>query len=456
MAVTVTSRTRRAAWLRGAALLVLALVALGASPNDAEDEPTLKYFGAEGCPYCARQEVFLDGLEQRYPQLQVERYEVWADEAGRAVFIETLRERGMEPRGVPTTVLGERVWVGFDQRVGDDIERAVAALVTVEEPAEPDRPDPVIITDDAPALDLPLVGEVDLAGRGLVAATFLIGFVDGFNPCSLWVLTVLLAMVVNAGAGRGRIAAVGLTFLTVTALIYGAFIAGLFSVLAVAGVSTWIAVVVGVLAIAFGAINVKDYLWFKRGISLTIPDRSKPRIHRRGREIRRKDRPLPAVLGLTVAMAAGVALLELPCTAGFPVVWTGLLTAQGVGAAEFSGLLGMYLVTYLSVELAVFVVVLATLRTTALEEREGRALKLVGGVVMIALGGVLILAPELMESFTGSTAVVLGSIAAAGLLLVVHRVVLPRLGIQIGDQQPSRARRDDVGRAVAGRSGRRR
>ena len=441
---SLSGRTGRSA---GRLLLVLvALLLLGVSPARAAEDVTLVYFWGEGCPFCDLQADFLDDLEDRYPDLTVERHEVWNDEANRQLFADTLRARGVEPTGVPATVLGDQVWVGFSGQVAHSIELAVEAALreAADDTPEPDDavtppvPAPV---DGARAIELPVFGEIDLVGRPLAAATLLIGFVDGFNPCSLWVLTVLLAMVVNAGASRGRIAAVGVTFLTVTALIYGVFIAGLFSVLAIAGVSTWIALVVGTLAIGFGAVNVKDYLRYKQGLSFTIPDRYKPRIYRRGREIRRSDRSLFGVLGLTVAMASGVALLELPCTAGFPVIWTGLLTASGVQGAEFAGLLGLYLFMYLSVELVVFAVVLVTLRMAAFEERHGRILKLVGGVVMIALGGVLVVAPDLMESFAGSTSVVLGAIAVALLLLVLHRRILPRFGVHLGDEPaPERER----------------
>ncbi len=255
---------------------------------------------------------------------------------------------------------------------------------------------------DDPSVEVPLFGEVDLAGRSAVGVTTLIAFVDGFNPCSLWVLAVLLAMVLNAGASRARVIAVGVTFLTVTGLIYGAFIVGVFTVVGLLANIEVIGWVVGAIALLFGIVNIKDYFAYKQGLSFTIPDRYKPRIYRGGRSIREEHRPLPAVLGTTVVLAAGVAVIELPCTMGFPVVWTGTLQTMGVERGPtFAGLLALYLLIYVGLELVLFGAVVATMRITRFEERHGRLLKLIGGALMVVLGITMVWFRQLLDSLTG-------------------------------------------------------
>ncbi|MFW5934081.1 MAG: hypothetical protein ACOCT8_05060, partial [Actinomycetota bacterium] len=314
------------------------------------DEVELLYFGADGCPYCAQMEVFLDDLEaQMGPALRVERFEVSNDPAGRQRWVEELRARGVEPSGVPSTVLDDRVWVGFDESVAAEITSAVeqaieARRAEAEAEAEAedggDQRDEPGTNAEVNRLEVPLLGEVALSDRSAIGVTALIAFVDGFNPCSLWVLTVLLAMVLNVGATRRRVVAVGSTFLTVTALLYGAFIAGVFTVLGLIDQIGAIRVVVAVVALVVGLVNIKDHFAFGRGLSFTIPDRFKPRIYRGGRAVRDQRRSMFSVLLTTVVLAAGVALVELPCTAGFPVIWTGTLRSMGVGGgATFAGLL---------------------------------------------------------------------------------------------------------------------
>jgi cytochrome c biogenesis protein CcdA/thiol-disulfide isomerase/thioredoxin len=391
----------------------------------ATDGVTLLYFGADGCPYCQQMEVFLDELEGRHPEgLVVERREVSGDPAARQRWRAELATRGEQPTGVPTAILGEQVWVGFDQGVAEQIERTVDAALEAAAPIGPpvpDGPEDAEVTDPPDPVEVPLLGPVRLEGRSPLAATALIAFVDGFNPCSLWVLTVLLAMVLNAGATRARMAAVGGTFLLVTGLLYGAFILGAFTVLGFVGYLEGIRYAVAVLALVVGAINVKDYVAFRRGPSLTIPDRFKPRLYRSVRDIRDPRRGLPAVLGLTVLMAAGISLVELPCTAGFPIIWSGILRTQGVAGAEFAGLLALYLLIYVLDELAVFAVALTTLRVTGLQEGHGRGLKLLGGTVMLALAVVLIAAPGLMETLAGALLVMVVAAALALVVAAAHR-----------------------------------
>jgi glutaredoxin len=410
---------------------LLALLFL-AFPARADDPVTLLYFGADGCPYCAQMQDFLDDLEVRFgDDLVVERHEVSGDPAARDRWVAEMAERGQEARGVPTAILDEQVWVGFDATIGARVESAVAEAIEARAapvgPPSPDDGPPTTVGPDPgndTVMRLPLLGEVDVATRSAIGATAVIAFVDGFNPCSLWVLAVLLAMVLNAGATRGRIALVGGVFLTVTGLIYGAFIAGVFTILGFIDHLGAIRVGVAAIALFVGAVNVKDYLAYKKGLSFTIPDRFKPRIYRGGRAIRDTDRPLAAVLGTTVAMAAGIAIVELPCTAGFPVIWSGIMRTQGVEGSAFAGLLGLYLLIYILDEVVLFTAVVITLRISRFEERHGRLLKLLAGTVMLALGGVLLFAPGLMENLFGATLVIAAAIVVA---VIADRVLRKRL-----------------------------
>lgn len=270
-------------------------------------------------------------------------------------------------------------------------------------------------------IDLPLIGPVDVGGSSLLVATFLIALVDGVNPCSLWVLSILLALVLRTGS-RGRVLAIGGTFLVVTTLLYGLYIGGIYGFLSQVSNLTWIRIVMAVVALAFGIINLKDYFWYKRGISLTIPERKKPGLYHRMREVAGSSESLPVALTGTAVLAVGVSVLETPCTAGYPLLWSNLLTANDVGLAAAVPLFALYMVVFLIDELAVFGAAVVAMRALKLEERAGRLLKLVGGTIMITLAATLIFFPEAMNSVTGAVAVF-----GAALLAVVAVVATERL-----------------------------
>ena len=130
----------------------------------------------------------------------------------------------------------------------------------------------------------------------------------------------------------GHAAIVGTVFLTITAALYGLYMLGAYSVLEYTDEMTWIRVGVALVAGTFGVLHVKEYMT-SRGISLTIADERKPDMYRRMRRLARPDRSTAAVLGGTAALAVGVSLVETPCTAGLPLLWTDLVSARDVPPA---------------------------------------------------------------------------------------------------------------------------
>ena len=290
-----------------------------------------------------------------------------------------------------------------------------------------------VLPETPQQLAVPWLGMIDLAAQSLVVSTALIAFVDGFNPCSLWVLSVLLALTLNSGSRR-KVFLVGFVFLMVTSLVYMAFITGLFTMFTVISFVGWIRIVVALVALFFAAVNIKDYFWYKEGISFTIADEKKPGIYRGVRRVLNAGESTWSVVAATAVLAAGVSLVEFSCTAGFPVLWTNLLITQQVTALAFVLLLLLYMVIYQLDELAIFLVAVFSLKASRLEEKQGRLLKLVGGMLMLTLAAVMLINPAWMNQISSSLVVFAIAFGGTGLVLLVHRVILPRWGIQIGSE----------------------
>ena len=281
---------------------------------------------------------------------------------------------------------------------------------------------------------MPLIGSIDLATQSLTVSTLLIALVDGFNPCSVWVLSILLALTLHTGSRR-KVFFVGMIFITVTAAVYALFIAGLFTAFTFASFTGWIQVIVALVALFFAVVNIKDYFWYKEGISFTIDDSKKPGIYRRMRNVLDASQSIWGLAGATVVMAAGVSLIEFSCTAGFPVLWTNLLAAQKVSPLTFAPLLLLYMLVYQADEIGIFAVAVITLKSNRMQEKHGRILKLIGGILMLTLAIVMLAAPALLGDLTNSLIVFAIAFAVAALVLLMHRVVLPRLGVRIGTEE---------------------
>lgn len=412
------------------------------------------FFWGDGCPHCAKAKPFLATLAEQYPTVEVRAYEVWYNIENQQLFAQMAAAYSFEPSGVPTIFIGERYWEGYAEPLAAEIEAAVAACVQqgcrdagvgIIPGITPLVPAPLptaavasAVTEPVPQaqsdlLTIPWLGPVDLAAQSLAVSTALIALVDGFNPCSLWVLSVLLALTLNTGS-RSKLFWVGLTFLTVTALVYMAFITGLFTMFSVLPFVGWVRGIVALAALAFAAVNIKDYFWYKSGISFTIGEEQKPGIYRNIRRVLTAGESTWQIIGATVVLSAGVSLVEFSCTAGFPVLWTNLLVAQGATALTFGLLLLLYMLIYQIDELAIFLVAVFTLKASRLGESEGRILKLVGGLLMLTLAIVMLVNPAWMNQISSSLLVFALAFGAAGLVLLVHRNLLPRFGIRIGSE----------------------
>jgi cytochrome c biogenesis protein CcdA/thiol-disulfide isomerase/thioredoxin len=468
------------------ALIILLSFASSSSAQPTRMEALLKasentsplniyFFWGEGCPHCATAKPFLQELSERYEGVQVKSFEVYYDDANRDLFIAMATALEFEPRFVPTIFIGDQYWEGYNKEYEGQLEAKVqsclqngckdmgvgiipgveAAAVPPAAPVDP-APEPAAPADPAPEpapvegqaetvqpdiLTLPLIGAVDLSRQSLLVSTLLISFVDGFNPCSIWVLTMLLAITLHSGS-RKKIIIVGIVFITVTAFVYALFIAGLFTVFSIISFSGWIHAVIAAVALFFALINIKDYFWYKEGLSFTIDDEKKPGLYKRIRKVMDAGDSMWGLIAATVVLAAGVSLVEFACTAGFPVLWTNLLVSQRVTAGTFILLLLVYMLVYQLDELGIFFVAVFTLRSSKMEEKHGRILKLIGGMLMLTLAVVMLVDPSIMNSLSSSLIVFAIAFAAIIAVLLLHRLVLPAAGIRLGSEfKPAKRKR---------------
>ena len=251
----------------------------------------------------------------------------------------------------------------------------------------PDDPD-----DEQSVVDLPLFGRLDVRHVGLPAFTLAIGLVDGFNPCAMWVLLFLLSLLVNLRS-RARILAVAGSFVIVSGIAYFAFMAAWLNVFLLIGLLRPVQVLLGLLGVTVGAIHVKDFFAFKRGVSLSIPESAKPGIYAHTRAIITAENLTGAILG-AVTLAVLVNVVELLCTAGLPALYTGVLASHQLPAWQNYAYLGLYILAYMFDDSLMVGAVVFTLSKRKLQETQGRWLKLVSGLVIMALGGVVLLQPD--------------------------------------------------------------
>lgn len=341
-----------------------------------QQDATLHVYVRAGCPHCADAKQFLATLAQQRPDLQIVFRPVDTDAAARAELLDLSRANGIWPPGVPTFVMNGRVMVGF----GVPEESGPALLAFIDE-GQP----------QAEKISLPFIGELDVARIGLPLFTLALGLLDGFNPCATWVLLFLLSFLVHL-RDRLRIALVAGTFVLVSGLVYYAFMAAWLNVFLVAGMSDPLRWGLAVLALVIGAVNVKDFIAFGKGLSLSIPAAAKPGLYARMRGVLHAE-ALSASLLAVAMLAVVVNFVELLCTAGLPAIYTAVLTQQQVGTGNYYAYLGLYILAYMADDALMVTLAVIALGSKKLTENTGRWLKLLSGSVMLLLGLVMLLRP---------------------------------------------------------------
>jgi hypothetical protein len=221
---------------------------------------------------------------------------------------------------------------------------------------------------------------------------------------------------------RKKLFLVGGTFVFFSGFIYFIFMAAWLNIFLLTGKIAAVTMAAGTIALFIALINIKDFFYFRKGVSLVIPEKAKPGLFARMRKLL-KTASLPSVILGTLVLAAAANMYELFCTAGFPMVYTRLLTLHNLTKVHYYLYLVLYNVIYV-IPLALVVLFFAvTLGAKKLTERQGQVLKLVSGMMMLCLGAVLLAKPELLNNIT-VTAGLLGISLAASWIIVFARARL--------------------------------
>ena len=373
----------------------------------AEDRPPdVEVFVREGCPHCKAAKAFLADLQTKRPALRITVHDVRADSGALTRLIDLAGRFNIRQIGVPAFYVGEQLIVGY---AGS--ETTGARIIALLDRAKADVPDqplseacrPTVDCDEAAApaartgndqIKLPWLGPLSVRQIGLPAFTIIIGLLDGFNPCAMWVLLFLLSLLVTL-RDRVRMAAVAGTFVLISGVVYFAFMAAWLNVFLIIGFSRTIQVLLGCIALVIGTVHIKDFFAFGSGISLSIPESAKPGLYAKMRGVLNARSWVEILLGVAT-LALLVNAVELLCTAGLPALYTHVLTLQGLSGSEYYAYLVLYNLAYILDDGLMVAIAVLTLSRYKLQEREGRWLKLGGGAVMAALGLILLVRPGLL------------------------------------------------------------
>lgn len=393
--------------------------AVDGSPLQSYGTMKIYFFWGNGCPHCAHEKEFLALINKRYPHITIESYEVWQNPANARFFSQMTKSAGIKSTGVPVTFIGQKVFVGYSEKERVEMETAILNCLEQQCIDPADRLTNHVEQENEKTIELPLLGTVDQSRVSLPVITAILGGLDSFNPCAFFVLFFLLSLLVHARS-RARMMIIGGTFVFISGTIYFLFMAAWLNLFMLAGNLSAITLAAGLVGLIVAAINIKDFFFFKKGVSLSIPERAKPRLFERMRNLLKSTSLVSMLIG-TIVLALAANAYELLCTAGFPMVFTRILTLHNLSPATYYLYLALYNIVYIIPLTVIVTAFTITLGARKLTEWQGRKLKLMSGLMMLFLGAILVIHPALLNNFFVSVGILGSALSLFWLVVFIAR-----------------------------------
>jgi len=367
---------------------------------------TLTIFYGQGCPHCEKELSFLEQLQKDYSNLTIRKLEVWYDLKNASILSGVSGPLSIKNYGVPVTIVGQETIVGYfnDEITGKRLKNLVTkcSIQTCSDfvgdfIADKDQQEIVRQKEKEAAvpqiINVPSIGEVDVKNMPLPVLTALIGTLDGFNPCAMWILLFLISLLIGTG-NRKKMFILGLTFIITGSVSYFVFMAAWLNFFLLVGYIPIIRAGIGIFAIVSGTYYIWKWYQAKKTCE-AINDQKRYKIMQQLENIASQDTYILAILGIIV-LSLAINMIELVCSAGLPAIYTQILSLSKLPVLQYYGYLMLYVFFFSLLQLAVFIVAMLTLQTFAISNKIARWMNLIGGLIILALGFLLIFRPDLI------------------------------------------------------------
>jgi cytochrome c biogenesis protein CcdA/glutaredoxin len=346
-----------------------------AAEND--DEVDLFMFYGKGCPHCGKAEMFLDEMEEKYPSLNVERYETYNSQKNRELFENISRAYDKKIGGVPTFYMGEKVFVGYNDAVGNKIESEIKNCI------EDGCCSPMTKLEDTNCTRGNVIQKLTIPAVVSAAA------VDAINPCAFAVLIILMTTIL-ATKDKKKALLAGIAFSISIYISYLLMGIGLFSAIQASGLTHTFYAIVAVLAIIVGLFNLKDYFWYGKWFVMEVPMSWRPKL-------KALIRSITSVPG-AFFMGFLISLFLLPCTSGPYIVILGLLSK--VATRDYALMLLLlynfiFILPMIGITLVIHFGIATTEKAEEWRTTKLKTLHLIAGIIILMLGISMLIALSL-------------------------------------------------------------
>ena len=391
--------------------IIISIIFISTNVNAKEtDNLTLYVFKGDGCPHCKAEMDYLDTIKDKYTNLEIKEYEVWYDDDNASLLTKVESYFNIKRSGVPTTIIGNTVIQGYqnESSTGKKIERAInfyeendykdivkeiKAGIATKNTKKPDKfQEEETKLDKETSVKAPIVGNVNLKDVSLLTSAVILGLIDGFNPCAMWILLFLISALIGM-KDRKRMWTLGLTFLITSGLVYMLIMLSWISIAVKITTVVWIRNIIAIIALIGAILNLKSFIKSKNSGCEIVDSKKRKNIFSKIKKFTSEKSFILAFFGI-IGLAISVNLVELACSAGLPLIFTELLAINNVSGFIKFIYIGIYIIFFLIDDIIVFTISMYTMKATGISTKYGKYSHLIGGLIMLLIGLLLIIKPE--------------------------------------------------------------
>ena len=386
-----------------------------------EKKLNLYLFYGETCPHCKAEEEFFKEYLSGKDNINLYTYEIWNNEENTQKLKDVGEITGNTQTYIPYLVVGENTIVGFSKGITEEKiinsinyylevdykDKVGEYLGVVEKTASSSNNEENNTSENInnkldEEFTLPILGKIKAKEASLGLVAMVIGLVDGFNPCAMWILIFLISMLLGT-KNKKRMWILGITFLLSSAIVYFLFMISWLNLAVFLNKVVYIRLSISLLAIILGVYQMFRYLYSQAkqkddGCEITSPSRRKKIMTSIKKVVTEKSFIL-AVIGIII-IAAGVNIIELLCSLGLPVMFAQILAINDLSQISKIIYSLIYVLFFLIDDIIIFIIAMKTLEIKAISNKIGKYSHLIGGIIMVIIGALMLYKPEwLMLNF---------------------------------------------------------
>jgi len=369
----------------------------------ANDNVNIYVFHSESCIHCKHALTYLNELDESRNDINLHTFEVSKDinAYNRNLYNKAMETLEIKINSVPFIIIGNSYYVGFDDSDKETFVNAInyyknhnyrdmvgVALELVEDNGYEN-----LRYEKEFKISVPLIGEVNLSDLSLPVISIIMGFVDGFNPCAMWILLFLITMLFNM-KDKKKMWILGLTFIGTSAFIYFLFMMAWLKTSDFMNSIKTLQLIVGIFSIIFGSFNLYKYFKERKEDGCTVIKKEKRKlVFGYIKKVIENKYFILALIGI-MTLAVIVNLIELLCSLGLPVMFTEILSLNHLSSNIYFTYIGLYILFFMLDDIIIFTLSMVTLKSKAISTKYNKYSHLIGGIIMLIIGLLIILKPE--------------------------------------------------------------